>query len=145
MKTLFRYRVGFVLVVILISALNVSANAQEYRGPNPVPYPPATVAPVDTPYPGTISLLVDLTDNTRRLANVHETVPVQAGELTLLYPKWIPGNHSPTGPISKIAGLTVSAGGKRLEWRREVPRAPHLRSRHDGCSRCPAPKAARQR
>jgi hypothetical protein len=119
LKTLFRYRVGFVLVVILTAALSVSANAQEYRGPNPVPDPPAIVAPVDKPYPGTISLLVDLTDNTRRLANVHETVPVQAGELTLLYPKWIPGNHSPTGPISKISGLMVTAGGKQISWLRD--------------------------
>jgi predicted metalloprotease with PDZ domain len=119
LKTSLRLRVGFVLVVILTFALSLTANSQEYRGPKPVPYSPAIKAPVDMPYPGTISLLVDLTDNSRRLATVHETVPVQAGELTLLYPKWIPGHHSPTGPISKIAGLVVTAGGKRISWLRD--------------------------
>ncbi|MGH8131906.1 MAG: M61 family metallopeptidase, partial [Steroidobacteraceae bacterium] len=42
-----------------------------------------------------------------------------AGTLTLLYPKWIPGNHSPTGPIDKLAGLKVSAAGKLLPWKRD--------------------------
>jgi len=74
---------------------------------------------VDKPYPGTIHLQVDLTDFTHRVMNVHETVPVKPGEMTLLYPQWIPGNHSPTGPISKVAGLTVTAGGKRLAWLRD--------------------------
>jgi predicted metalloprotease with PDZ domain len=105
--------------MVLTVALSVTAKSEDYRGPNPVAYPAAIAAPLDTPYPGTITLVVDLTDNTRRVASVHETVPVQAGDLTLLYPKWIPGNHSPTGPISKIAGLTVTAGGKRLSWLRD--------------------------
>ncbi|MCU1286868.1 MAG: glycyl aminopeptidase [Acidobacteriales bacterium] len=109
----------FLLLVVFTLTLTLVANSQDKRGPNPVPYPPAIAAPVDVPYPGTISLLVDLTDNTHRVANVHETVPVSAGELTLLYPKWIPGNHSPTGPISKVAGLVVTAGGKRIPWLRD--------------------------
>ena len=25
--------------------------------------------------------------------------------MTLLYPQWLPGNHSPSGPIDKIAGI----------------------------------------
>lgn len=93
--------------------------AQSYAGPEPVPMPPAIAAPVDTPYPGTISLLVDLTDVTHRVMQVHETIPVEGGELTLLYPQWIPGNHSPTGPISKLAGLEVSAEGKPIAWVRD--------------------------
>ena len=39
--------------------------------------------------------------------------------MTLLYPKWIPGDHSPTGPIAMLAGLTLSADGKPLAWRRD--------------------------
>ena len=34
-------------------------------------------------------------------------MPVQPGPLTLLYPKWLPGNHSPTGQIEKVAGLVI--------------------------------------
>ncbi|HZK98537.1 MAG TPA: peptidase M61, partial [Caulobacteraceae bacterium] len=51
---------------------------------------------------------------------VHETVPIAGpGPVTLLYPKWLPGSHSPTGPIDKLAGLTITAGGHKVEWRRD--------------------------
>ena len=81
--------------------------------------PPPIAAPMDTPYPGTIALDVNLTDTTDRVANVHETIPVKAGDLTLLYPQWIPGNHSPTGPIQAVAGLFVKADGKTIPWVRD--------------------------
>lgn len=94
-------------------------HAQNSPGPQPVPLPPPITAPVDTPYPGTIGLYVDMTDVHRRVIDVRESIPVQSGNLTLLYPQWIPGNHSPTGPISKIAGLVVSAGDQTLPWVRD--------------------------
>jgi len=75
--------------------------------------------PQDTPYAGTIRIAVDASDTNQGIFRVHETIPVQAGELTLLYPKWIPGNHSPTGPIDKLAGLVVTANGKPLKWTRD--------------------------
>lgn len=95
------------------------ASSQEIRQPQPVPLPPPIAAPRDVAYPGTIELSVDATDVQRRIVSVHEKIPVQAGEITLLYPQWIPGNHSPTGPISKISGLTVTANGKKIEWVRD--------------------------
>ncbi|MGA8162376.1 MAG: peptidase M61 [Acidobacteriaceae bacterium] len=81
--------------------------------------PPPIATPADTPYPGTITLDVSLTDTTDRVAKVHETIPVKPGELTLLYPEWIPGNHSPTGPIQKLAGLFVKADGRSIPWVRD--------------------------
>lgn len=75
--------------------------------------------PQDTSYPGTITLSVDASDTSQGIFRAHETIPVQPGALTLLYPKWIPGNHSPSGPIDKLAGLKVSAGGKPLTWTRD--------------------------
>lgn len=94
--------------------------AQQYRGPQPAPMPPAIKAPVDEPYPGgTIGLSVSITDVVHRVIDVNETIPVQPGELTLLYPAWIPGNHSPTGPISEFAGLEVTANGSRVPWVRD--------------------------
>jgi predicted metalloprotease with PDZ domain len=81
--------------------------------------PPPIATPADTAYPGTITLDVHLTDTTDHVAKVHETVPVKAGELTLLYPAWIPGNHSPTGPIQKLAGLFVRTDGKTIPWVRD--------------------------
>ncbi|HTU32311.1 MAG TPA: hypothetical protein VMF66_00755 [Candidatus Acidoferrum sp.] len=104
----------------LCATLAPLAYSQQYRGPQPVPMPPPIKAPVDGPYPGgTLGLSVSTTDVAHRVINVDETVPVQAGELTLLYPAWIPGNHSPTGPISELAGLEISANGTRVPWTRD--------------------------
>jgi len=77
-------------------------------------------APQDVPYQGTLKITVDATDVAHRIFRVHETVPVAAaGPLTLLYPQWLPGNHSPTGPIDKMAGLVVKANGQVLPWTRD--------------------------
>ncbi|MEA2754725.1 MAG: hypothetical protein QOJ54_1014, partial [Aliidongia sp.] len=87
--------------------------------PQPAPPAPAIAPPVDTPYSGTIRVAVDTTDLPHGIFAVHETIPVAAGPLTLLYPKWLPGTHSPSGPIDKFAGLVITAGGKRIEWQRD--------------------------
>jgi predicted metalloprotease with PDZ domain len=76
-------------------------------------------APQDTAYNGTLKLTVDATDLDHRVLRVRETIPAQAGPLTLLFPQWIPGHHSPTGPIDQFAGLVVTSGGKRIEWKRD--------------------------
>ncbi|GAA5002433.1 M61 family metallopeptidase [Pseudoluteimonas lycopersici] len=77
-------------------------------------------APRDTPYaPGTIRLEVDATDLSQRIFRVQETIPVQPGELTLLYPVWIPGGHSPRGAIDHVAGITFEANGAKLDWKRD--------------------------
>ncbi|MEO5829810.1 MAG: peptidase M61 [Rhodanobacter sp.] len=75
--------------------------------------------PQDTPYPGTITLHVDASDTVQGIFRVHETIPVRAGPLTLLYPQWIPGDHSPTGPIAMLAGLKLTANGKPMLWKRD--------------------------
>ncbi|NUR23116.1 M61 family peptidase [Frateuria sp.] len=75
--------------------------------------------PQDIPFNGTIKISVDATDLAHRVFRVNETIPAQPGPLTLLYPQWIPGNHSPTGPIDKFAGLVVKANGKVLPWTRD--------------------------
>ena len=109
-------RIAPLLVLLSLTA----AHAQTSLGPKPLPLPPPIPEPADIPYPGTISLLVDLTDTTHRVVDVHETIPVQPGPFILLYPKWIPGAHSPVGPISKMAGLVITADGKRLDWVRDM-------------------------
>ncbi|WP_199100511.1 M61 family metallopeptidase [Dyella sp. ASV21] len=76
-------------------------------------------APQDTPYAGTIALHVDASDKVQGIFRVRESIPVKAGALTLLYPQWIPGDHSPTGPINMLAGLMLSANGKPLAWKRD--------------------------
>ncbi|MCW8806656.1 MAG: M61 family peptidase [Rhodanobacter sp.] len=76
-------------------------------------------APQDVPYQGTLKISVDATDVAHRIFRVAEVIPAKPGPLTLLYPQWIPGNHSPTGPIDKMAGLVLTANGKTLTWKRD--------------------------
>ena len=76
--------------------------------------------PRDVAYaPGTIRLEVDATNLNQRIFKVRQTIPVQAGALTLLYPAWVPGGHSPRNSIDKIAGLVFKAGDRKLEWKRD--------------------------
>ena len=67
-----------------------------------------------------IRLEVDATDAPRRILHARLSIPAQPGPLTLVYPKWIPGDHGPTGPITDLAGLRLTAGGHPLEWRRDA-------------------------
>jgi predicted metalloprotease with PDZ domain len=62
---------------------------------------------------------VDLHDAPLHIFHAKLTLPVAAGPLTLVYPKWIPGEHSPTGPITDLVGLKISANGKEIPWRRD--------------------------
>lgn len=80
---------------------------------------PAIPPPQDVPLAGVVTVNVDATDTTRRIYRVKETVPASPGPLTLLYPQWIPGNHSPTGPVPALAGLIATVQGKRVEWQRD--------------------------
>src|SRR3982751_501048 len=66
---------------------------------------------------GPISLDVDATDVERGIFRVSEMIPVtRAGPFTLLFPKWVPGNHAPTARIERLAGLEIRAGKRRLDW-----------------------------
>ncbi|CAN5353659.1 M61 family metallopeptidase [soil metagenome] len=90
---------------------------------------PAIPAPsLDVDYPGVIRYQADVTDLERRIVNVREVIPVAAGDLTLLYPQYLPGNHADTGPIQLLSGLTVTGSGQRIEWLRDTvnPYAFHL-------------------
>src|SRR5260221_5432009 len=67
-----------------------------------------------------ITLAVDARQATRKTFHSHEVIPASPGSLTLYYPKWIPGEHGPTGPLTGVAGLRIAAGGKTLAWRRDL-------------------------
>ncbi len=98
---------------------DTSAFSQKSPGPQPAALPAPIPAPVDQPYGGTISLSVDLTDVSRRILQVHETIPVKPGPITLLYPQWLPGTHSPSNSISDLAGLVITSGGTTIPWMRD--------------------------
>lgn len=67
-----------------------------------------------------ISLFVDATETPRKIFHARLTIPAQPGTLTLYYPKWIPGEHGPTGPVQDLAGLKFTANGQELAWRRDL-------------------------
>jgi predicted metalloprotease with PDZ domain len=112
----------FETLCVIYSALLLWCGAAwgQSVGPQPLPMPAAIAAPKDVPYLGTIGLEVDTTDITRHIFTVRETIPVRGGEpIVLLYPQWLPGNHSPSGRVDKLAGFTIHAKGERLEWIRD--------------------------
>lgn len=67
-----------------------------------------------------ISLAVDATEAPRKILHAREKIPATPGTLTLYYPKWMPGEHAPTGPINDLTGLKFTAGGQTLKWRRDL-------------------------
>jgi predicted metalloprotease with PDZ domain len=76
--------------------------------------------PQDIDYPGELSLKIDATDTLRGIVSAELIVPVATcGQMTLLYPKWMPGYHSPQNPIELFAGLEIKAGDLVLDWKRD--------------------------
>jgi predicted metalloprotease with PDZ domain len=63
---------------------------------------------------------VDATDAPRNILHAQLHIPASPGKLTLFYPKWLPGEHSPDGPITDLVGLKMSAGGKTVDWQRDA-------------------------
>jgi len=96
-----RCRVYFVAVFISVTFL--AAGQTTTRGTAP-----------------TISISLDATDAPRKMFHAHLIIPASAGTLTLYYPKWIPGEHGPTGPIEELAGLRFTGNGQILKWRRDL-------------------------
>jgi predicted metalloprotease with PDZ domain len=68
----------------------------------------------------TITISVDATHAPRKIFHASLKIPATAGDLTLYYPKWIPGEHAPDGPVTDLAGLFFKANGKTLKWRRDT-------------------------
>ncbi len=66
-----------------------------------------------------VAIRVDASHAVQGYLDVHETMPVAPGPLTLVYPKWIPGEHAPNGPIANVANLVVTANGTKLPWLRD--------------------------
>ncbi len=85
----------------------------------------AAPAPAQVPTPGlplpsaSIVLEVDARDIDHRLFAVDERIAVSPGPLTLQYPRWIPGTHSPIGNVARLAGLQMLAAGQALAWVRD--------------------------
>ncbi|OAH45406.1 hypothetical protein AX777_17515 [Sphingobium yanoikuyae] len=112
-----------ILPVLALSAAT-ALHAQSLPGnsaPQPVAIASSIPAAADTPFAGEVRLSVDATQIARGIVTVRETIPVsRAGPLYLLYPNWIPGDHRPSGPIDRLAGLDIRARGESVAWRRDT-------------------------
>jgi predicted metalloprotease with PDZ domain len=96
------------LLAVLIST--TAGLAQKHK-----PLPAATAAPAQP-----IKLMVDATHAPEKILHAQLQIPVTAGEVKLVFPKWIPGEHGPTGPITDVTGMQFFANGQRLNWRRDL-------------------------
>ena len=119
MKTL------FLTASALALSLSFSGAIAQERVPVQAPPTPPIAAAQDIAYPGVLKLSVDATDLDRKIFQVRETIPVaKAGPMTILYPQWVPGGHSPRNDLDKVAGLVITANGQTLPWTRD-PVAVH--------------------
>jgi len=66
-----------------------------------------------------MSVAVDARDARRGVFHSVVTMSAAPGPMRFVYPKWIPGEHSPSGPIAQMMGLRVTAAGQTLPWRRD--------------------------
>ncbi len=69
---------------------------------------------------GDITLMVDASKAPEKMVHTRMSIPVKPGPATLFYPKWIPGEHEPSGPVGNVVDLKFSAGGKSIPWRRDL-------------------------
>jgi predicted metalloprotease with PDZ domain len=112
------------LTFLLLASIGAAASAQLVPPQNSRPQATPkvdTIPPArDVPYPGTLQLTVDASDVTRGIFRIREHVPVPGpGDFVMLYPKWIPGGHSPRGDIKSITGFRPTANGRPLQWVRD--------------------------
>jgi predicted metalloprotease with PDZ domain len=97
------------LLLLCVCAPRPAPAADE---PNANAQPYATQANPET-------LVLDAREVGRGLMTATMRIPVEPGEFTFVYPKWVPGEHGPTGPLANISEIKVSAGGQPLDWRRD--------------------------
>ena len=62
---------------------------------------------------------LDARDVRSKRVHTQLTIPARPGPLTLVYPKWLPGEHGPTGPLESMIGLHIKANGHELTWSRD--------------------------
>ena len=107
--------------VLLLASAATAAFAQANNSkPQPVPVVDTIPAAADTPYPGTMTIDIDATDVTRGIFSIRQTIPVaKTGDFVLLFPKWVPGGHTPRNEIEKMVGLKIVGGGKDIPWTRD--------------------------
>src|SRR6185369_16087029 len=101
----------------LITALTVLAAVSLASHPRALGQTAGAVRPI------AMTLYVDATDAPKKMLHARMSMPATPGPMSLFYPKWIPGEHMPSGPIANLTGLHIFADDKELEWRRDLVEA----------------------
>jgi predicted metalloprotease with PDZ domain len=70
-----------------------------------------------------LTVRLDAREIVRNHVHTDLTLAVKGGPLTLVFPKWIPGEHMPSGPLDTLIGMTMRAHGQLLAWQRD-PKDP---------------------
>jgi predicted metalloprotease with PDZ domain len=96
---------------VFVAGFTQNSFAQKKK-PSPAAAPAAPAQP--------IRLSLDATHAGEKVLHVQMQIPVAPGPVTVVYPKWIPGEHGPTGPITDVTGLQFFAGSQRLSWQRDL-------------------------
>jgi predicted metalloprotease with PDZ domain len=83
--------------------------------------PTVATVPIVTiaPPPAALGLVVDASDAPQQILHATLSVPAAPGPLTLVYPKWLPGDHGPSGPVTDLVGLRLEAAGRAIPWERD--------------------------
>lgn len=95
------------IALLLVFAVSLSLTASDRVGAQGQP-------------PGPIKISVDATHAPQRILHAKLEIPAAPGPLTLYYPKWMPADHSPDGPIWNLAGLKFTANGKEIPWHQDL-------------------------
>lgn len=68
-----------------------------------------------------ILLQIDASAAQRHHIEIEEQIAVQPGSVQLVFPRWIPGEHGPTGPLNSALDLRLESGSKSgpLTWKRD--------------------------
>lgn len=98
------------LFLLTFFCLSLAASGQSKQKPQvglPEPLVPTT-------------LMVDATHAPEKILHATLQIPTGSGEVKLVYPEWIPGEHGPTGPVVDLTGVEFFANGQRITWRRDL-------------------------
>jgi predicted metalloprotease with PDZ domain len=103
------------LITLFISAIVFSQNRAAFIARTPG----AVSNDNETSAANPMTITADLTDAPRKLLHAEIEIPVKPGPFAFTAAKWIPGNHSPTGPIGAFTGIVVTGNGQPIPWRRD--------------------------
>jgi predicted metalloprotease with PDZ domain len=107
------------IVAISAGALLIAVGTRAVADTVEPSAPPPIVDLAGQASAGQIRLTVDASDIERRIVHVRETITGVGRDCVLRYPKWVPGAQGPVGAIDRMAGLTISASGRRVAWARD--------------------------